>query len=270
MSPLINIGVKVARDAGDFIIKASQRLDLIEVTEKQKNDYVTDIDRQAEHMILDRIRYHYPSHGIIAEESGEISGYDEYTWIIDPLSGTKNFIHGIPHFAVSIAVKHKQQLIAAIIYDPSREELFTAERGRGARLNNTRLRVTAHAQLAGSLIGTGVTLNENRYPEYHQQLGAIFPCVADVRQMGSVALDLAYVAAGRIDGFWKMDLRLPEMAAGILCIREAGGLVVDIQGGEHYLSSGDVLTANPRLLKQLLKRLAGNNGLQQQESTLNN
>lgn len=257
MQALINIGINAARDAGEFIIQASQRLDLITTTEKEQHDFVTDVDKKAEVIIIDTIRDNYPDHGILAEESGAFNHQDDIVWVIDPLDGTKNFIHGLPHYCVSIGIKQKQQLVAAVIYDPNRQELFTAERGRGARLNDTRLRVSPRINLTGSLLGTGLPFKiRERFAEQMQLINTIFPQITDIRRGGSAALDLAYVAAGRLDGYWEMGLAPWDMAAGILCVREAGGLVVDFNGGENYQTTGDVVAANPRLLKHLVKLIA--------------
>lgn len=257
MQPLINIGIKAAREAGDFIIKAGERLDLISVSGKQQHDYVTNVDQSAENIIINVIRDHYPNHGILAEESGTLNHQDDVVWIIDPLDGTKNFIHGIPHYAVSIGIKQKKQLVGAIIYNPCQQELFIAERGRGARLNDSRIRVSSRANLSGSLLGTALPFKaRHRTPMQMELIDTIYPHITDIRRSGSAALDLAYVAAGRLDGYWEMGLAPWDMAAGILLVREAGGVIVDLQGGENYQTSGDIVAANPRVLKHLIKLIA--------------
>ena len=259
MQALINIGIKAAREAGNFMMRASKRLDLITIAEKEQNDYVTNIDKTAEQLIIDIIYAHYPDHGIIAEERGMQRQEHDVVWIIDPLDGTKNFIHGIPHYAISIGIQYQHQLVGAVIYDPCKEELFTAERGRGARLNDIRIRVSQRATLADSLIATALPFKmRQRLNEQLQLIHSIFPQVSDLRRTGAACLDLAYVAAGRLDGYWEMGLAPWDMAAGILLIREAGGLIVDFKGGENYFTTGDIVAANPRLLKQLIKLIAAN------------
>lgn len=254
--PIVNIAVKAARAAGNLIIRAQDRLDMIKVTEKNPRDFVTDIDRLVEQEIIAIIRKAFPQHGILGEESGEIQGND-YTWIIDPIDGTRNFIHGFPQFAVSIAVRYKNRIEHGVIYDPVRQELFTASRGKGAHVNDRRMRVSKRTKLEESLLGTGFP---SRQSEAHQNayldmLKAVIPLSGDVRRAGSAALDLAYIAAGRLDGFWEMGLKIWDMAAGVLLIREAGGLMADFNGSEDYLKSGNIIAGNPKILKQLLQLL---------------
>ena len=254
--PLINIAVEAARAAGIMITRAMKRLDTISITEKKPNDYVTEVDKNVEEKIISIIRKAYPSHGIIGEESGEQQG-DEYQWIIDPIDGTRNFIHGFPHFAVSIGIKFKNKIEHGVIYDPVRQELFSASRGKGAQLNDRRIRVSQRKLLSDCLFGTGFAyryLNaENQVPG--QILGSILPTCGDVRRAGAATLDLAYVAAGRLDGFWEFGLKIWDIAAGILLVKEAGGLVCEPCGGEDYLKTGDVVAANPLIVKQLLKAM---------------
>jgi len=257
MQGLINIAIKAAREAGDFIIKAAQRLDLITTSKKDPYDYVTDIDNKAERIIIRIIHEHFPDHGIHAEESGSQQDEHDISWIIDPLDGTKNFIHGIPHYAVSIGIKHKQQLIAAVIYDPSKQELFTAERGRGAKLNDKRIRVSNLNTLDNSLIATALPFKERqKLPHQLAVISQVYSHIADIRRAGSAALDLAYVACGRLDGYFEIGLAPWDMAAGILLVRESGGIIVDYRGGENYFSSGEIVTANPRLVKHLIRIIA--------------
>ena len=202
MNPTTNIAVRAARQAGQVILRAHNRLDTLNVQEKQTNDYVSDADRDAEKAIINTIKKAYPEHGFLAEESGRRGGGD-FQWIIDPLDGTTNFLHGLPQFAVSIALKHRDQLMTAVIYDPMREELYTAERGNGAYLNDRRIRATAHRGLDGALIGTGIPFRDQRHLDaYLGMLKALIKDTAGIRRPGSAALDFAYVAAGRIDGFW--------------------------------------------------------------------
>lgn len=254
--PLINIAVEAARAAGTIIHRALKRMDTIKVAEKKPNDFVTEVDQRVEQEIISIVRRAYPSHGFLGEEGGEVEG-DDYQWIIDPIDGTRNFIHGFPHFAVSIAITHKNRIEHGVIYDPNREELFTATRGKGAQLNERRIRVGERKKLADCLLGTGFayrhTDKESTIPG--KLLQSIIPQCGDIRRAGAATLDLAYVACGRLDGFWEMGLKPWDMAAGILLIKEAGGMVCDIHGGEGYLKSGHVVAANPIIIRQLLKSI---------------
>ncbi len=254
--PFINIAVEAVRSAEHIIIRAMKRLDTIQITEKKPNDFVTEVDKRVEQEIISVIRKAFPSHSILAEESGE-TGDNEYQWIIDPIDGTRNFIHGFPHFAVSIALAHKNRIEHGVIYDPVRQELFTASRGKGAQLNNCRIRVAQRKMLDECLLGTGFAYRhqdkDSLIPE--NLLRAILPICGDVRRAGAATLDLAYVACGRLDGFWEMGLKIWDMAAGVLLIKEAGGLVCDLAGGDDYLKTGHVVAANAMVLRQLLKTL---------------
>jgi len=254
--PFVNIAIQAARAAGNIIVRAQDRLDRVKVSEKAPNDYVTEVDQKAEKEIIQIIRRAYPNHAIIGEEGGSQLGED-YEWIIDPLDGTRNFIHGFPHFAVSIAVRYQGRIEHAVIYDPVREDLFTASRGRGAELNDRRIRVATHAQLEECLLGTGFPYRHSpeRINVYVKSLEAILPLCGDVRRAGAAALDLAYVACGRLDGFWEMGLKIWDLAAGALLIREAGGLMTDFAGGEAYLESGNIIAGSPKILKLMLKQL---------------
>jgi myo-inositol-1(or 4)-monophosphatase len=251
---LVNIAIQAARAAGTIIARASDRLDKVKVTEKGQNDFVTEIDKLAEREIISIIRKACPHHAILAEESGETPGSD-FTWVIDPLDGTRNFIHGFPHFAVSIGVISKGQIEHGVIYDPLRDELFSASRGKGAVLNEHRIRVSKVTKLEQSLLGTGFPYRHS--PEHQQSytdsLHALFPLCGDIRRAGAAALDLAYVACGRLDGFWELKLKKWDIAAGILLIKEAGGLACDIHGGEDYFETGNIIAGNPKVLKSLLK-----------------
>lgn len=255
--PLINIAIQAARAAGNTIIRAVDRLDKLQITEKRPNDYVTEVDQQAERDIIAIIQKAHPNHGIIGEETGETGGNDDYVWIIDPLDGTRNFIHGFPHFAVSIAITYKGRVEHGVIYDPVRQELFSATRGKGAQLNNRRIRVSQNKTLQESLLGTGFPYRHS--PElieaYTNSLQAVLPLSGDVRRAGAATLDLAYVAAGRLDGFWEMGLKPWDVAAGSLMIKEAGGLVCDFNGGEEYLKTGNIVGGNPKVLKLLLQQI---------------
>lgn len=252
--PILNIATEAARAAGVVIFRAMKRMDMVEITEKGPNDFVTETDQKVEQTIIRIIKKAYPSHGIIAEESGEEEG-DEYQWIIDPIDGTRNFIHGLPHFAVSIAVMHKGRLEHGVIYDPCKQEVFTATRGKGAHLNDRRIRVSDCKKIEQGLFGTGFAYRhsdiENQVPVKVFQ--SILPVSGDIRRMGAATLDLAYVACGRLDGFWEMGLKIWDIAAGILLVKEAGGLICDPHGGENYLKSGDIVASNPTLMRQFLK-----------------
>lgn len=254
MHPMLNTAVRAARAAGQVMLRASARLDSLNVETKQRNDFVSEVDRQAEAVIIDILSKAYPQHAFLAEESGRSgAGDSEFMWIIDPLDGTTNYLHGIPHYAISIALEHQGRLEQAVIYDPLKDELFTASRGGGAFLNNRRIRVTQLKGLEGALLATGIPFREDQPIEaflatLHGMLGPI----AGIRRAGSAALDLAYVAAGRVDGYWEFGLKPWDMAAGLLLVREAGGMITDFAGGDNTLKSGNVLAANPRLLHAML------------------
>lgn len=250
---IIHIATRAARAAGDLIVRGLDRLDLVTISTKQPNDYVTDIDKASEKLIINIIQKAYPDHSILSEECGEIAG-NEFQWIIDPLDGTRNFMHGISHFAVSIAVKHKQKIECGIVYDPIRQDLFTAVRGKGAQLNSRRIRVSTTIKLEEALLCTGFPFRDSKIHReaYLQALQTLIPVCGDLRRTGSAALDLAYVAAGRFDGFWEMCLHSWDIAAGILLVKEAGGLVTDLQGGESYLTDGNIIAATPKVFKPML------------------
>jgi len=255
MTAILNTAITAARKAGDIISRSIDTLDSLKPEAKGRNDFVTEVDRKAEDAIIFQIRKNFPDHAILAEESGE-SGNHDITWIIDPLDGTTNFIHGIPHFGVSIAVQEKGKLTAAVIYDPIRQELFSALRGQSARLNNRRIRVSDRRKLETSVIGTGFPYRSDQPLDiYLQTFTKVLPQVEAMRRPGSAALDLAYVAAGRFDGFWEMGIQAWDMAAGALLIREAGGMVSDLQGGEEFLKTGNIVAGNPKVFKQLLQTI---------------
>jgi myo-inositol-1(or 4)-monophosphatase len=255
MHPMLNIAVRAARSAGNIIVRQYDRLDQLEVHTKEHNDFVSEVDHQAEQEIIYILRKAYPNHGILAEESGLREG-DEYQWIIDPLDGTTNFLHGFPQFAVSIALRHKGRMEQAVVYDPLRQELFTASRGAGAQLNDRRIRVTTRRQLDGALLGTGFPFKSQQHLDaYLDMFRALFPQTAGIRRAGSAALDLAYVAAGRLDGFWEIGLNIWDMAAGVLLIQEAGGLSGDLAGGHDHLKHGNIVAANPKLFPVILKAI---------------
>jgi len=255
MHPTLNIAVRAARSAGNVIIRNLGRLDSLSVHTKDRNDFVTEVDKQAEQEIIHILRKAYPDHSILAEESGSHQGND-YQWIIDPLDGTTNFLHGFPQFAVSIALRHKGRLEQGVVYDPLRQELFTASRGGGAMLNDRRIRVTNRKSLDGALLGTGFPFKSQQHLEtYLDMFRALFPHTAGIRRPGSAALDLSYVAAGRLDGFWEIGLNIWDMAAGVLLIQEAGGLSSDFVGGSNHLESGNLVAGNPKLFAEILKTI---------------
>ena len=255
MHPTLNIAVRAARNAGNIIVRALEHIDRLTITTKSENDFVTEVDKAAEQEIIRTIRKSFPGHGFLAEESGNQSGND-YQWIIDPLDGTTNYLHGFPQFSVSIALKHKQTIEQAVVYDPLRQELSTASRGRGALLNDRRIRVTSRHTLSGALLGTGFPFKQQQHLDtYLDTFKALFPMTAGIRRAGSAALDLAYVAAGRLDGFWEIGLNPWDMAAGILLIEEAGGFVSDFAGTKDYFETGNLVAANPKLLKALLEKI---------------
>jgi myo-inositol-1(or 4)-monophosphatase len=258
MHPMLNIAVKAARRAGSLINRALLEGGL-EIRAKKRNDFVTQVDRAAEQAIIDVIRRAYPEHSFVAEESGASAGArPEFQWVIDPLDGTTNYIHGFPQYCVSIALEHKGVLTQAVVYDPAKNELFTASRGRGAYLDDRRMRASKCAQLADALVGTGFPFKElARIDLYMRQLRTLMGACAGVRRAGAAALDLAYVAAGRLDAFWEMGLSRWDMAAGALLIQEAGGLVSDLDGKAGFLDSGDIAAATPKVLPQLLDALRG-------------
>jgi len=256
MHPFVNTAIKAAREAGNIITHAWERLDTLSVQEKSRHDFTTEIDHAAEATIIDILHQAYPKHSFLGEESGAQTFEEEYTWLIDPLDGTTNFMRKLPHFAVSIAVCHHDQLAHGIIYDPIRQELFTASKGSGAQLNSRRMRVSKHTSLDGALLGTGFPLqNHQDIKKYTKQINAFYPHVASFRASGCSALDLAYVASGRLDGFWKADLKPWDVAAGALMIREAGGIVSDFKGQGDYVHGGEIVAANPKLFDAILKEM---------------
>jgi myo-inositol-1(or 4)-monophosphatase len=259
MHPMLNTAIKAARKAGSIITRASSDLDRLTVRRKRHNDYVSEVDHAAEDAIIRTLREAYPSHAFLAEESGASStgAEPEHLWIIDPLDGTTNFLHGFPQYCVSIALKHKGVLQQAVVYDPTRNELFTATRGAGAYLNDRRLRVSGTDRLEDALIGTGFPFREfSHFDDYLRMFGKVTRHCAGVRRPGAAALDLAWLAAGRTDGFWEMGLSPWDMAAGVLLVREAGGLVGDFEGGEGFLDSGRIVAGNSKVFAPLLQLLA--------------
>ena len=291
MHPSLAIAVRAAQAAGDYIIRNMDAAPHIALEEKSHNDFVTQIDRQAEAIIVEALQETFPAHRILAEESGTHAGSEQAEgeaegeqtkaeqdkaeqdkavldkaeqdtadvpeWIIDPLDGTTNYLHGFPQFAVSIAMREKGRLELGVVYDPMRQELFSASRGSGAFLNRRRIRVSSRRTLHGALLGTGLpfTQSEEQIEQSLRSVRAFMPHAAGIRRAGAAALDLAWLACGRLDGFWEYRLKPWDIAAGVLLIREAGGMVCDTDGGEDFMRSGNVLAANPRLLKQMLGKL---------------
>lgn len=247
MHPMLNIAVRAARNAGDLIQRASLNVEKLTVDQKGLNDYASEVDRMAEQEIIKHIRNAFPDHGILGEEFGEHQG-NEYTWVIDPLDGTTNFLHGFPQYAVSIALKHRNRLELGVIYDPCRDELFTAERGGGAMLNNRRIRVSKQASMRGALIGTGFPFKsmENLEP-YLAMFRGICADSAGIRRAGAAALDVAYVACGRLDAYWEIGVKEWDIAAGVLLVQEAGGVATDFSFNDKYLQSGNVIVGNLRM-----------------------
>ena len=258
MHPALNIAIKAARRAGQVINRASNDLDLIKVSTKQPNDFVTEVDKAAEAAIIEILREAYPDFGILAEESGQSAGRgsqdSEYQWIIDPLDGTTNFIHGMPQYAVSIALAKSGIVEQAVVFDPNRNELFTASKGGGAFLNERRIRVSKRLKLQDSLLGTGFPYRMfDQIDTYLAIFKELAQKTAGMRRPGAASLDLAYVACGRYDGFWEFGLAPWDMAAGALLVTEAGGLVSDMRGDATYLESGNIIAGTPKVFAPLLK-----------------
>ena len=258
MEPTVTIALRAARKAGDIIARATERMDLVKIQEKEKNDFVTNVDKTAEEEIIYQIQKAWPEHNILGS-----NGKSDTTWYIDPLDGTTNFVRGIPHFSVSIACVQNGRIEHAVIYDPIRREEFVASRGRGASLNGVRLRVSDRHTFNGALIGTGVPYRASQQPFMHDYMKCLEHFAANgsgIRRAGSAALDLAYVAAGRLDAFWEYGLHPWDVAAGLLLVQEAGGLTADFKGGDTYLKTGNIVCGNPKLFKELLKVVNTNLG----------
>ena len=256
MEPMLTMALRAARKGAEVLEKATQHRDMIKIEEKAKNDYVTEIDRAVEKEILYHLRKAYPDHNFQGEESGLTPGKDsDYQWLIDPIDGTTNFIHGIPHFAISVACLFKGKLEHGVVLDPIKREEFTASRGKGAAVNGRRIRVSDKKGLAGALIATGIPFNDNTMPHIQPYLQSMEEVLeqqsAGIRRMGAASLDLAYVAAGRYDGFWEMKLQPWDVAAGILLVKEAGGLVSDFQGGNSTMRSGNIVCGPSKVFKPL-------------------
>ena len=259
MHPALNIMIKAARRASQKINRATNNLEHLKITTKQQNDYVTEVDKAAEVAIIEVLQEAYPDYGILAEESAPTISDEnrrDYQWIIDPLDGTTNFIHGFPQYAVSIALAYKGQVQQALVYDVISNEMFTASKGGGAFLNERRIRVSGRIRLEDALIGTGLPF---RAFDHVDTFLAVFKEFTQrssgVRRAGSAALDLAYVASGRLDGFWEFGLMPWDMAAGCLLVSEAGGLVSDLAGGENYLTTGNLIAGSPKIFAQIMQTI---------------
>ena len=254
MHPLLNVAVMAARRAGSTLVKKMVNLDKLKVEQKSHNDYVSDADKAAEKAVIDCIHKHYPDHAILAEESGA-SGDSDTVWIIDPLDGTTNFLHGFPVFCVSIAVQEKGRLEHGVVYDPLRQELFTASRGAGAQVDGRRIRVSGQTDLSRSLIGTGFPFRDADMDisPYMNMLSKTIKHTSGVRRPGAAALDMAYVAAGRLDAYFETGLHAWDLAAGALIVREAGGIVSGLDGSENFLETGHILTGTPKIYRDFAK-----------------
>lgn len=260
MHPMLNTAIKAARRAGAVINRASFDIDRVKVTEKGRNDFVTEVDQAAENAIIDVLKNAYPDHAILAEESGASANHHaehENVWIIDPLDGTTNFIHGFPTYCVSIALQQRGQVTQAVVYDPNRNDLFTATKGAGAYLNEKRIRVSRRDKMADALIGTGFPFRDTEgLEEYVEMFKVLSERCAGLRRPGAAALDLAYVAAGRLDGFFEKGLKPWDVAAGSLLITESGGIVSNFSGESDYLYHGDVIAGTPKIFGQMVTLLS--------------
>ena len=259
MHPMLNTAIKAARRAATVINRATFDLDRVVVTEKQHNDFVTDIDQAAEQAIIEVLSKAYPTHAILAEESGASANThdeNEYQWIIDPLDGTTNFIHGFPQYCISIALAQRGVVTQAVIYDPVRNDLFTATKGAGAYLNDKRIRVTKHDRVANTLLSSGHAAGPRAIDEYLRMYAVMAERCQAIRSAGSAALDLANVAAGRSDGFYEKGLKAWDIAAGSLLVTEAGGIVGEFNGESDYLYKGDIIAASPKVFGQMVTLLS--------------
>jgi myo-inositol-1(or 4)-monophosphatase len=257
MHPMLTIAIKAAREAGRIINRASQDVGALKIQSKTFNDFVSEVDRSAEQAIIDTIRDAYPDHGFLGEESGKSNSDADNIWIIDPLDGTTNFLHNFPQYCVSIALQQKGVLTQAVIYDPVRNDLFTATKGRGAFLNDKRIRVTNRTKLQASLISTGFPFRDFTHLDtYLAMLKDMIKNTTGIRRPGSAALDLAYVAAGFTDGFFEINLSTWDIAAGGLLVQEAGGMVGDFEGNESWLTTGNIVAANAKVFSQMLQVLS--------------
>ena len=253
---MLDTAIKAARSAAEILLKNFGKISTHDIREKNPNDFLTFVDEQAEQKIIDVIKENYPDHAILAEESGVQTQSGDYQWIVDPLDGTKNYISGIPIFAISIAVKYKTDIILGVVLDPLREELFWAEKNTGAYLNGRSIQVSSRSSLKSCMLGTGFPFKHKQIlHRYLSSFEEIFNNVSGIRRMGAASIDLAYIAAGRFDGFWEIGLNPWDVAAGSLIIQEAGGRISDFWGTDNYLYSNYFLASNGLIHDQMLKLL---------------
>lgn len=254
MSAILNIAIQAAYNAGTIIQQESRNLERIKIDRKGHNDFVSEVDKKAEQAIIQTILKAFPTHNILGEEQGLIDNNSNTTWIIDPLDGTTNYIHSHPQYSVSIGIKQDDKITHGVIFDPNRNDVYTAELGKGAQLNNSRIRVSKQNNLADSLLATGFpTYDMSMLDRYMKIFREMLESTSGQRRAGSAALDLAYVAAGMVDGYWEFNLKPWDIAAGYLMVKEAGGLVCDFDGGQEMLESGNIIAANPKLISAILK-----------------
>ncbi|GAK33475.1 inositol monophosphatase [Iodidimonas nitroreducens] len=258
-SPLVNVMAAAAEKAARNLRRDFGEVEHLQVSQKGPADFVSEADRRAEQILYTELKKGRPRFGFLMEERGEVEGEPgESRWIVDPLDGTTNFLHGLPHWAITIAVEERGEIVSGIVYDVLKDELFWADKGNGAFVNDQRLRVSGRSTLAQSLLATGIPfMGKPDHPAFLRQLAAFTPEVAGIRRFGSASLDLAYVAAGRYEGFWESDLQKWDIAAGILLVREAGGFVSDLKGGAQMLQNGTIIAANTHLHLPMLKILRG-------------
>ncbi len=253
-SPLLNVMCNAAFKAARGLVRDFGEVEHLQVSRKGPGDFVSIADKKSEKCLFQELKKARPSYGFIMEEEGEVAGDEDYTWIIDPLDGTTNFLHAIPHFAISIGLQKGNELIAGVVYDPIKDELFYAEKGGGAFLNDRRIRVSARSHMAEALLATGIPFarhTKQARAQFQETLEQLMPQIAGVRRFGAAALDLAYVAAGRYEGYWEPNLASWDMAAGIVLVREAGGYLCDLQGGEDFLGTQSILATNQALHQPL-------------------
>lgn len=256
MHPMLNIAVRAARVAGNIIMRGYETRNELKLEQKGENDFVTQIDKDAEQAIIHKIKQSYPEHAFIGEESGNTGENAEFTWIIDPIDGTTNFIKGIPHFCISIALIHKGKIDQGLVFDPVRSELFTASRGAGAQLNGYRIRASKPKELSGTILATGFPFRDkSTFDTYNTAFSNIFKTSGDVRRSGSAALDLAYVASGRYDGYYERGIKPWDIAAGELLVRESGGLVTDFKGNNDPLYKGEIVAGSAKVIRGLVQHL---------------
>ena len=257
ISPALNVMIAAARKAGRPLIRDFGELENLQISMKGPADFVTTADKRTEQILIDELTKARPGYAFLGEEGGIVEGRDRtHRFIIDPIDGTTNFMHGIPHFAISIALEREGQLVSGVVFNPVTDDLFTAEKGHGAFLNNKRLRVAARKEMGAAVIATGLPfMGKEGHARAVAEMGAVMNVTAGIRRMGAASLDLAFVAAGRFDGFWEHGLQPWDMAAGILLLKEAGGVITDMQGGEQMMTNGQVVCANENLHPQLLKLL---------------